>query len=196
MTDLTDALNRILAWLEKHNPISASGFQPGLSSEIIEERLSALSFCVPQEVYELYKWRNGDVTHSMVFGYLWLLNLDKACEYSEGINDNVLLEIREQNGEPPYLFPMFDFDGEYFAVKGSEIPTATAPIFHISDDCSVSFAFTSLTAMMLAIAECYETGIYAVREDGKIEVIDAVKFGEIRRKYNPGTVESLYVGGW
>jgi hypothetical protein len=50
--------------------------------------------------------------------------------------------------------------------------------------------------MMLAIAECYATGVYSVTSDGFIDVTDVTKFGEIRRKYNPGSVESLYYGGW
>jgi hypothetical protein len=49
---------------------------------------------------------------------------------------------------------------------------------------------------MLAISECYEAGIYSVNPDGHIEVVDEIRFGEIRRKYNPSSVESLYVEGW
>ena len=118
-------------------------------------------------------------------------------EYSQGINASYWLEVREQDGEPLYLFPVFDFDGEYFAVPGSDISTICAPVFHIGcDDGYLSLAFTSLTNMMLAIAECYEKGIYSVNPDGYIEVVDEIKFGEIRRKHNPGSVESLYVEGW
>jgi hypothetical protein len=196
MSDLTNSLNRILAWLEEHSSKSALGFQPGLLSETIEEKPSILPFFVSREVYELYRWRNGDEGYSSVFGYLWFLNLDRACEFSQDINDENMLEIRAQNGGPSYLFPMFDFDGEYFAIQGGETLTAAAPIFHVSDCCDVSFAFINLTEMMSAIAECYETGIYAAREDGAIIVVDTIQFGEIRRKYNPGTVASLYVEGW
>ena len=48
MTDLTNALNFILAWLEEYSPTSASGFKPGLSSEEIEKKLSKLPFRVSQ----------------------------------------------------------------------------------------------------------------------------------------------------
>lgn len=198
MTDLTSALNRILRWLESHSPASAAGFQAGLSSEIIAAKLKPFPFEIPQEIYELYQWRNGDQSYSSVFGYLWFLDIDSACEAasSEVLNDEVLLEVREQAGEPQFLFPLFAFDGEYFAVQGCQESQPESLIFHVSDCYEINPAFVNLTAMMLAIAECYETGIYVVREDDLIEVVDEKKFGEIRRKYNPGTVESLYVEGW
>jgi cell wall assembly regulator SMI1 len=127
MTDLTNALNRIFAWIEKHNPKSVIGFQAGLSSAEIEEKLSFLPFCVPEEVPELYRWRDGNKMYgSSIFGYLWLMSLDRACEFvdsrgvfSEYFNNESLIEIREQQAESIYLFPLFEFDGEYFAIEGS-----------------------------------------------------------------------------
>jgi hypothetical protein len=56
--------------------------------------------------------------------------------------------------------------------------------------------FTSLTNMMLAIAECYETGVYAITSEGRVTLTDEIQFGEIRRRHNPRTVESLYAEGW
>jgi hypothetical protein len=194
MSDLTSALNRIMAWLEQHSPSSASGFQAGLSSEIIEEKLGQLPFCVSREVYDLYKWRNGDESYSSVFKYLWMLNLDEACEISEDVNHEDLLEMRGQD-EPQYLFPLFNFDGEYFAVQGGGTLIDSAPVFHVGTAYDINFAFVSLTGMMLAMAECYESGVYIVNEDG-LEVIDKIKFGEIRRKHNPGTVQKLYAEGY
>jgi hypothetical protein len=194
MSDLTSALNRILSWLEEHSPNSALGFQPGLSSNAINSKLSILPFCVSQEVYELYGWRNGDKSYSSVFGYLWMLSLDRACEFSGFINNEDLLEMREQD-EPKYLLPLFDFDGEYFAVQGGDVLTDAAPIFHISDCFDLTPAFINLTKMMMAIAECYETGVYEVQEHG-LKVVDKAKFGEIRRKYNPGMAQFLYAEGW
>ncbi len=197
MSALTNALNRIMAWLQQNSPICASGFLPGLSPKEVEQKLGELPFRVPQEVYELYQWRNGTNNECGVFVYHYLLDLNTALEYSQGINDSYWLEVREEAGVPPYLFPMFDFDGEYFAVPGSNSLNDTAPVFHIGcDDGSVSFAFTNLTNMMLAIAECYETGVYSVTSDERVKVTDDAKFGEIRRKHNPGSVEWLYFEGW
>jgi hypothetical protein len=195
MSALTDALNQIMGWLQEHSPDCASNFESGLSFEAIEEKLAQLPFRVSAEVYELYQWRNGN-PYCGVFVYHRLLDLDTALEYAEGINDSYWLGVRTEDGDPPYLFPVFDFDGEYFAVSGSDHLTHTTPIFHIGcDDGSVSIAFTSLTNMILALAECYEAGVYAVI-DGHLTVTDETQFGEIRRKHNPETVQSLYAEGW
>ncbi|MEL6442381.1 MAG: hypothetical protein AAFQ80_24435 [Cyanobacteria bacterium J06621_8] len=195
ISNLTGALDRIIDWLEKYSPISAMGFQSGLSTEVIEQKLSKLPYSVPQEVYELYGWRNGDKLDNSIFGYLWLLDLDSACRSSEYVNQKELLECRREAGEPQYLMPLFEFDGEYFAVQGDAKLMYSAPIFHVSDGYEVSLAFISLTGMMLAIAECYEIGIYALTRNG-LGVIDPVGFGAIRRKYNPGTAEVIYAEGW
>lgn len=197
MSALTDALNRIMEWLQQNSPTWASGFQPGLSPAEIEKKLGELPFCVSREVYELYQSCNGVNNECGIFVYHHLLDLDTALRDSQGINDSFWLEVREEDGDPRYLFLMFDFDGEYFAVPGSDSLNDTAPIFHVGcDDGSLSFAFTNLTNMMLAIAECYETGVYSVTSDGDVGVTDQAKFGEIRRKHNPGTVERLYAEGW
>jgi hypothetical protein len=195
MSDLTDALNRIMAWIERHYPDAATGFQPGLTYATIAEKLSTLPYHVPQEVYELYGWRNGDSNEKGIFECLYMLDLDRACEYSKSINDGYV-EMREQNGEPAYLFCMFDLDFRSFAVEGCETVVDTTHVFHVDDVAQVRFAFTSLTSMMLTIAECYEAGIYMVNEDAAnsfhLEMIDEDKFEEICRKYNPGIVKPLY----
>ncbi|BAY87151.1 putative esterase [Calothrix parasitica NIES-267] len=62
MSDLTNALNRIFNWLEKHPSekyASVDVLQPRLSYEEIERRVADLAFELPEEVYELYQWKNG-----------------------------------------------------------------------------------------------------------------------------------------
>ncbi len=194
MSDLTSALNRIMSWFEEYSPTSTLGFQPSLLLNEIETKLNTLPFFVSQEVYELYGWRNGDESYSLIFGYLWMLNLEGACESTEFVNHEDLLEMREQ-GEPKYLLPLFEFDGEYFAVQGGDVLVDAATVFHVSDCYDLTPAFINLTKMMMTIAEFYETGVYEVTESG-VEVVDEHRFGEIRRKYNPGMAHSIYADGW
>ena len=62
MSELIHALNRILNWL-KNNPsekyASVDVLQPGLSYEEIDRRVADLPFKLPEEVYQLYQWKNG-----------------------------------------------------------------------------------------------------------------------------------------
>lgn len=59
MSLLTKALERILEWLEKYRPYDVSFLQPGLSKAEIEVITKDLPFKLPQEVCELYQWKNG-----------------------------------------------------------------------------------------------------------------------------------------
>ncbi|OKH53780.1 hypothetical protein NIES2101_10030 [Calothrix sp. HK-06] len=59
MSDLTEALDRILKWIIKHKSSYINYLQPGLSRNEIENLVKDLPFKIPSEVYELYQWRNG-----------------------------------------------------------------------------------------------------------------------------------------
>ena len=62
MSELIDALDRIVNWLEKHPSekyASVDVLQPGLHYEEIDRRVADLPFKLPEEVYEIYQWRNG-----------------------------------------------------------------------------------------------------------------------------------------
>ncbi len=56
MSPLTDALNRIQAWLTNNYPMVTEFITPGLSPEEIQEITRMLPFSLPEEVYELYQW--------------------------------------------------------------------------------------------------------------------------------------------
>lgn len=200
MAELTDALERILAWRQEHKPADADRFKSGLSLEEIREKLSQFPCRLPKELYTLYQWKNGTNDDSWdcgVFVYHSFMNLDSALqEAKEFVNEENQRSYRRKEGLPLYLFPFCDFQGEYFAVAGVDIETDSTPVFFIDEMGEISLAFTSLTNMMLALAECYETGIYVVRDNGYVEVVDEVRFGEIRLKHNPGTVKKLYASGW
>ena len=199
MTELTQSLDRILAWLQHNDPEGASGFRPGLSSENISKKLQELPFKVSREVQELYQWRDGDTRCESVFICHWLLPLDDALAVSqEHVNCESSIDLRLKDGEPHYLFPLFEFEGEFFAVLGQETYSDTAPIFHISNCCDVSTkpVFNSLAGMMKTLAECYETGLYEtglsfIESDIGLDT-DSEQFYKIRHRYNPGTAERVF----
>ena len=55
MSALTEALERILKELQKNRPAVASTLQSGLTYKEIQETITNLPFCLPNEVYELYQ---------------------------------------------------------------------------------------------------------------------------------------------
>lgn len=59
MSTLTQALNRILKYLEAHKPEAISLLQPGLSQTEIEEIVKDLPIKISQDICDLYTWKNG-----------------------------------------------------------------------------------------------------------------------------------------
>ena len=59
MTTIKNNLKRIWDCIEQKAPEVKDLFQPGLKSKEIDEITKDLPFKLPQEVYELYQWRNG-----------------------------------------------------------------------------------------------------------------------------------------
>ncbi|MBW4598767.1 MAG: hypothetical protein KME29_03915 [Calothrix sp. FI2-JRJ7] len=59
MSDLTNALDKILSWLQKNYPSHVALLQPGLTEAEINELLEDLPLQLPQDIRELYQWKNG-----------------------------------------------------------------------------------------------------------------------------------------
>ena len=59
MSDLTDALERILSWIQRVSPSLTLSLKPALSYLQIREVIKELPFDLSEEVYELYQWHNG-----------------------------------------------------------------------------------------------------------------------------------------
>ena len=81
MSELTNALDRILNWFQNNKPSTIDSLQPGLTVEEIEEKVKDLPFRLTQEVYELYQWRNGMIDNgSYFFRYYRFISLEETLE--------------------------------------------------------------------------------------------------------------------
>ncbi|NER05147.1 MAG: SMI1/KNR4 family protein, partial [Okeania sp. SIO3C4] len=90
MSALIEALERIRKLHLKHQPLVAEELQPGLTRGQIDELVKNLPFSLPEELYELYQWRNGmkDLIQWQPFicnrsGMYGFLSLEKALETSQ-----------------------------------------------------------------------------------------------------------------
>lgn len=192
MSLITDSLNNIFSWLQQNNPTVAASLQSGLSYREIENKLSSLQFRLPQELYELYQWRNGSnriAKNVYFFKYYRFLPLEESLKILFNIIEKDTLLMGEIF---PYgWFPIFAFGNEYYGVIGSEIAKKSSLIVYVCDYEDISY--TSLTGMMQTIAECYQTGVYYLNEEG---------FGKTKQeaediliaKYNPGVLTSSHYG--
>ena len=200
MNDLTDALDRILAWIQEHKPEYVSRFLPGLSLDELKTKLKPFPCHLPQELYTLYQWHNGisnDNWECGIFINHVFLDIDYALDQAmEGyINDPFQIDDRVEEDLPTYVFPFCGFEGEHFVVEGTDFESDSSPVYFMDQLGKIHLAFTSLTTMMLALAECYETGLYEISEEGLIEIVDEEAFGAVRLAYNPGTVPRIYDEG-
>jgi hypothetical protein len=145
-----------------------------------------LPFKVSQEVHDLYCWRNGtdpNIVQRLFLDYAFM-PLEEAITCAEYINED-FKENRQLEGDPTYLFPIFDIEGNYLVVAASSTATTTFQIYSFGSDCGdIDLEFNSLTAMLLTIAEAYESGVYTVNSEGDVECSNTELFGEIAGKYN------------
>ena len=207
MSELTDALERILDFMQQYPTPQDIFLQPGISRTKIEELTNVLPFSLPHELYELYSWRNGDSSGRGRIAELEFLPIEKAInKYLSTLKDARASAVR--SGRDPsetswnsHWFPIFYVDsieqGDYFILLNEE-PQETSPVFCYDykdwENLEPKFKYTSLTNMMLTIAEYYETGAYYLVEGESQYYLekDDEKVETIRRKYNPEAWETYY----
>ncbi|MGD2179902.1 HEAT repeat domain-containing protein [Lusitaniella coriacea] len=173
MSQLTEALDRIESWLVKHQPELALGLEPGLSRQEIDTITTNSPNSFPEELYELYQWHNGSTSYGFIPFYESFDSLQKSLEwYQECVRDGYL---------ESHLFTVLMGEYEHYAVALGEHPN---PVWYIvMDDCIEEIRWNSLTDLMLATAECYETGAYYLDENGSLQE-DEQKVYAIACKYN------------
>ena len=194
-----------MAWLQEHKSHYASTFLPGLSREEIEATVADLPGQIPEEVYELYQWRNGtpeEDIETVAYPYLGFIPLEEAvqaCKALVELNRDDELVVFEGKS----LFPFFCSNGEYCSVILDSQQQEQSLVLDIGAECDVSIIYKSLTSMMVTLAECCETGAYYIGEideemGGKLDeakgflCVDEAKMLPIFQRNNPG-VE--WVGG-
>ncbi|MCC3405652.1 MAG: HEAT repeat domain-containing protein [Microcoleus sp. PH2017_10_PVI_O_A] len=202
LTSLNQALHRILKWLEEHKPEAISLLQPGLSNREIEELVKDLPIHFPQEVYDLYKWKNGSEDSPAQENVAYIFNGFSFYPLEDAIKiyRHKLIErnwsTRNIN-TPGWIEIFFCYIGKevggYVVIDGSQ-ETRQVIFTYNKDGDEVTARYTSLTSMITTIAECYETGAYSIskHEDFTGTVIkDYQKAHQIWCKHNSEIVDSL-----
>jgi cell wall assembly regulator SMI1 len=199
MSKLTLALDRIMIWLQKYQPDFANTFLPGLTRSEIEEMTHNLPGQIPEEIYELYQWRNGvrdENLETVVYPSPGFLPLDEAVQVCEdlidscGEEDPLLFEGQR-------LFPFLRENCSHCAVLLDADKQQFSPVIDIADELDLRLMYRSLTSMMMTLAEYCEMGGYYIGEvdeksGGKADEAcgfirpDESKMIPTFQKYNPG----------
>lgn len=189
MSPLTDALNRIQAWLQSNYPVVADSITPGLSLEEIQEITQVLPFSLPDDVYELYQWSRGHAPETQtIYTHMFepyegmaLCSLETAIEILPIFEDEFEECAVKYIGKP--LFPIFQTDASYLCVVGESDNKESSPIIFVSEINETRNRYTSLTSMMLTLADCFEAGAVSFNEKGYSNWYGE-KFASIYLKHN------------
>jgi hypothetical protein len=150
MSKLTEHLNQITEWIQHYNPKEWDKIKldPGLSLDQIQSHLEGKSFVLPEEIIELYKWRNGTGNGSFFVSTESSYDDQEFYSLSVGLGQG---EEWEQDYCPgTSLLALFSFDGTYYWTALPDSPQEFAPIY-ASDEAdfdTTSPSYPSLTAML------------------------------------------------
>lgn len=210
MSDLTDALAEIVSLFNADFENGNIILNPGITKTQIEEITNGLPFHLPQEIYELYSWSNGDyLAGYKVFGGLYFLSLEEAvesyCEAIEAAKKQAIISGRDSYDIwwNKFWFPIFNIEEGCYFIRGSQEQKQYSSVFLYDykdwDDIRPKYKYNNLANMIQTIAECYETGAYQFFEGkyGQYIEKDYEKTESIRLKYNPdaqGTYYDVIIG--
>jgi hypothetical protein len=179
---LAGLLDRMVAHVVREEPSLESDLRPGRPREQISVTLAGLPLELPQEAVELFAWRDGCSSGALFVGYHSFLSLDAAIErYRRWASD-------ERSGQLPgaRLFPLFAFGKEVYAIECGKDPWHGR--IHFVDTNGVVIydslvVYDSLTRMVAAAVDCYESGAYQIRAGERIEDPDLV--AAVKLAHNP-----------
>ena len=121
MSGLTEALEFIFNWMMQNMPNHPAVMRKGLSRDVIEAKIQELPFYLPEEIYELYEWRNGGVNPFLPHPDAW--DLATFFWLEEAINQS-----KQWKGDF-HLFPIFNVEDCGYFIVGTKYKSETAPIY-------------------------------------------------------------------
>lgn len=184
MSEVVEQAERVLDWLREHERPVARLLRPGLSAEELGRLQAKLSWNLPGEATEFFRWCNGVAEDTTVgldeihfFPGFYPLSCEEALEQ---------IEVHSAAGVwKPRWFPVFGNGGGDFKVLDcARAKGESAPVLGVWRGEPDPFEeYSSLSSMMQTIAECFSQGAFFV-EDGYLE-IDDEKHTQIAREFNP-----------
>lgn len=150
MTKLTDLLNQINDWIEANNPEEWNKIQlnPGLSRDQIQSFCEDQSFSFPEEIIELYQWRNGG-NSSFFMDAHGCYDMQKFYSLSEGLGYGE--EWSQEYSPDKDILLLFSIEDAYWWTELPNAPQDFAQIHIISEEPDFAMSsptYPSLTAML------------------------------------------------
>ncbi len=214
---IIQGLDRISKWAERH-PEQTSYWIPGIDCSEIEKIFKGFPFKIPTELYHLYEHGytlilyGSEPSHflqiqtslSQCLSYWILPRIERGAFSPLGTDFFHLYEgcfekekYRKVLNQYPLdwcEFPIcYGFGKEGYLVRVYKTQTDYSPVWIRFIGGSPVLYASSLTNLILTMAECYETGAYSsifVEEDNDYELQeDLTKIKPIFQKYNPDQMD-------
>jgi hypothetical protein len=182
--NIIDGLNIISEWAKMH-PEQRSWSFPGLKDEEIQKLFTGFPFEIPRELYDVYK--NGHTQIELSSGLYYFMSIPRSIEdclnfrflnriessiikssdigffkFHEGCfeNENYINVIRQYPLDWCEFPICYGFGKEAYLVRCHKEETDSSPVWVNFIGQSPILYTSSLTNLILAQAECYETGAY------------------------------------
>lgn len=190
MSTITDHLDELVELIEAKGIQISEDLKPGLTSDEINGKVSVLPFRIPDELYELYSWHNGQNAD----GILPLFRGSSLISLDEALNDYYIVQTYKEDPEDDYLshcFPFAHDDGGIYVLPASSqpmYPELSCPVIDIHE--GIEVLYTSFIHMLVTIKTCFQEGAYIIDPCGKYgpyDQNDALEI-QIMKRLNP----SLY----
>ncbi|RFM32582.1 SMI1/KNR4 family protein [Chitinophaga silvisoli] len=168
-------LDRIVNFYIDRGIYDMSALNSGLTLEEIHDKITSLGINFPQDLYELYNWRNGFNVYEPGFD-LWpsvsFLPLEKAIKDYTSVTKNMydnLFTVFLENDSDRYMVNLAS--GDDYGKIFYDCPPITLTEYPVS-------IFDSLEKALVTQLECLEKGIY-IFDDGRFvatdEIVDVIK---------------------
>ncbi len=179
MQPLSILLGELLQILQNLERPVVQLLRPGLSASTIDSLPEDLPIKLPDEIKQLYEWRNGVTEISK-------RRIEELCLFPNFYFPSLELALDEFRGweelfkvNPPEClwrmewFPIFmDVGGRYYAIHCDSQSAHCGGIVEFSADYGGELVFADLSKMVVSLTECYRQGVYFVGSNGRLTYDD------------------------
>jgi len=161
MSSITKLLNELLIEIKNTQSLVPILLFEGLNRAQIDDMINGLGIQLPEEVYELYEWKNGTALSSSLIPHeSWLFPLGTLSSLEDSI-DRYQHQMERDEYWTPNLFILFaDDGGEMFLIDFDENSPTYKMIYkhsYFSVDYEVTITcFDSLEALIKTVIEWFK----------------------------------------